>query len=218
MSAAVMEASLQGADALLGEDRPRTPRSAPLRTAERKLRGRADELEAVKALLSGERRAWDRFVRNYARVIYAAVQRRLLPAGRGDEVEDVAQDVFLRLCKSDFKLLRNYDPARARLTTWLTVIATSASIDHLRKQRTFNVGLDDVSEAYLAVEPVQYERIKIPEGLLSARQALVLELLYKRDLEVADAAQIMSVDPQTVRSTHHKALTKLRRHFQELEA
>ena len=56
MSAAVMEASLQGTDALLGEDRPRIPRSAPLRTAERKLRGRADELEAVNALLSGERR------------------------------------------------------------------------------------------------------------------------------------------------------------------
>ncbi len=48
------------------------------------------------------------------------------------------------------------------------------------------------------------------------RQALALELLYKRDLEVSDAAGIMKVDPQTLRSTHHKALTKLRAHFREI--
>ena len=47
-------------------------------------------------------------------------------------------------------------------------------------------------------------------------RTLVLELLYRRDLEVADAAKIMAVDPQTVRSTHHKALTKLRAHFREI--
>jgi RNA polymerase sigma-70 factor (ECF subfamily) len=177
----------------------------------------SDDLAELTPLFEGDQAAWNRFVAQYARVIYAAVQRRLLPAGRAGEVEDVAQDVFLRLCKSDFKVLRNFDPARARLTTWLTVIATSASIDHLRRQKPPTKELDEVSEAYLAVEPRLPERIKIPPGLLSERQALVLELLYQRDLEVSDAAEIMNVDPQTVRSTHHKALTKLRAHFQQEE-
>ena len=35
-------------------------------------------------------------------------------------------------------------------------------------------------------------------------------------MEVSDAAGIMQIDPQTVRSTHHKALTKLRAHFREI--
>ena len=155
-------------------------------------------------------------MRRFAGVVYAAVQRRLIPAGRGDEVEDVVQEVFVRLCKADFRLLKSYDPARARLSTWLTVVATSASIDYLRRQRMANVAIDDAPESCLAVEDPTFENIKIPAGLLSERQALVLELLYKRDLEVADAAQIMNVDPQTVRSTHHKALTKLRAHFREI--
>ena len=43
----------------------------------------------------------------------------------------------------------------------------------------------------------------------------MLELLYRKDLEVADAAALLKVDPQTVRSTHHKALVKLRKHFAE---
>jgi RNA polymerase sigma-70 factor (ECF subfamily) len=176
----------------------------------------AGDLALAEALTGGERGAWHHFVRQFAGIVYAAVQRRLIPAGRGDEVEDVVQEVYVRLCKADFRLLRSYDPARARLSTWLTVVATSASIDYLRRQRMTKIAIEDAPESCLAVEDPTFENIKIPDGLLSGRQALVLELLYKRDLEVADAAGIMKIDPQTVRSTHHKALTKLRAHFREI--
>ena len=45
-----------------------------------------------------------------------------------------------------------------------------------------------------------------------------MELLYQRDLTPGEAAEIIGIDAQTVRSMHHKALTKLRAHFQaELE-
>jgi RNA polymerase sigma factor (sigma-70 family) len=167
----------------------------------------------LKALSRGDQRAWDRFVRRYARVIFAAVQHRLGRWAPPDEVDDVAQEVFLRLCKADYRLLRAYDPARAALSTWLTVIATSTAIDHLRRRKPSALALDAVPEDILAEEPRLPAAIRIPAGLLSPRQALVLELLYRRDLEVADAAAIMGVDRQTVRSMHHKALAKLRAHF-----
>jgi RNA polymerase sigma factor (sigma-70 family) len=166
-------------------------------------------------LLDGDKPAWDRFVGRYAPVIFAAVHRRLGPAGRSGDAEDVAQDVFVRLCARDFRLLRSYDVGRARITTWLTVIASSAAIDHLRRQRGYTQPLDTVPEAALAVEPVEPARIQIPDGLLSPRQTLVLDMLYTREMDVAEAAAILGIDPQTVRSTHHKALTKLRAHFRE---
>jgi len=177
-----------------------------------------DELEAFDRLVAGDKVAWDRFVARYAAVIYAAVRRRLARAGRAEEADDVAQDVFLKLCNNDYRLLRNYDPGRARITTWLTVVANSATIDHLRRRRHATTHIDAVPEAALAVEPKLPERVKIPPGLLSPRQALVLELLYRRELEVSEAAAVLGVDPQTIRSTHHKALTKLRAHFQEEES
>lgn len=167
----------------------------------------------LKALSRGDQRAWDGFVRRYARVVFAAVQRRLGHTASPDEVDDVAQDVFLRLCKADYRLLRTYDPSRAALSTWLTVIASSAAIDHLRRRKPPELALDAVPEEHLAEEPRLPETVHIPDGLLSPRQALVLELLYRRDLEVADAAEIMGVGRQTVRSMHHKALAKLRAHF-----
>jgi len=166
------------------------------------------------ALFDGSKAAWDRFVTRHAGVIFAAVRRRLVPAGRTADAEDVAQDVFVRLCQHDFRLLRSYDPARAKITTWLTVVAHSAAIDHLRRLRRRTEDIEAQPEAVLAVEPVVPDKIKIPDGLLSPRQALVMELLYQRDLTPGEAAEIIGIDAQTVRSMHHKALTKLRAHFQ----
>lgn len=173
------------------------------------------ERDEIDALLSGQRGAWQAFLRRYAPVIYAAINKRLVPAGRAPEAEDVAQDIFVKLCANDFKLLRGYDPERARFTTWLTVIASSVTIDHLRRNSKPTTPVDDVPEAQLAVPGKEPAWIKIPEGLLSPRQALVLRMLYDRDLEVADVAKLLNVDPQTVRSMHHKALTRLRQHFAE---
>lgn len=172
-----------------------------------------DGAAEIRSLIAGERGAWQAFVRRYAPVIYAAVHKRLVPAGRAAEAEDVAQDVFVRLCANDYKLLRGFDPQRARFTTWLTIIASSASIDHLRRQSKPNTPIEDVPEGQLSVPAREYAWVKIPDGLLSPRQTLVLRLLYDLDLDVAEVAGRLGIDPQTVRSMHHKALTRLRAHF-----
>ena len=163
-------------------------------------------------LKSGEKGEWDRFVRRAGPVIYAAVLRRLSPAGRAGDAEDVAQEVFAKLCRRE-RPLAGYDPARSSLSTFLTVLATSAAIDHLRKQRPADP-IDTVPEARLAVPAIEpVGRIQIPPDLLTARQQLVLTLLYDREMEVAEAAQLLGVDAQTIRSTHHKAMQRLRAHF-----
>ena len=38
-------------------------------------------------------------------------------------------------------------------------------------------------------------------------------MLYDREMDVAEIARALGIDPQTVRSTHHKAMIKLRAHF-----
>ncbi|GAB5467758.1 MAG: RNA polymerase sigma factor [Rhodospirillales bacterium] len=164
----------------------------------------------IASLLAGKPGAWNAFVTRYAPVIYAAVRKRLVSAGREGDVEDVAQDVFVKICARDHRLLRNYDPEKARLTTWLTVIATSTSIDHLRRNARQTSSIDEVSEQHLAVPAREPAWVRIPEGLLSPRQALVIQLLYKQDMTAAEVGERLGIDPQTVRSMHHKALQRLR--------
>jgi RNA polymerase sigma factor (sigma-70 family) len=171
-----------------------------------------EQLDDLAALVNGDKPAWDRFVARFAGLILAAVRRVVGPGG---EVDDIVQDVFLRLCKDGYRLLRQFDPARAGITTWLTIVARSVAHDAIRRRRAPTQTLDDTPESALAVEPRLTETVKIPPGLLSPRQQLVLTMLYDREMEVGEVAAALAVDAQTVRSTHHKALVKLRAHFGE---
>jgi len=163
------------------------------------------------ALLRGEKAAWDAFVRRYGGLVVAAVRGVAMAQ---PEVEDLTQEVFVRLCKDDFRLLRSYDPARASLSTWLTIVARSTARDGLRRRRAETVPLDIVPEAQLAIDPVEpVQKLKLPEALLSPRQRQILAMLYDREMDVAEIAQALGIDRQTVRSAHHKAMVKLRAHF-----
>lgn len=170
----------------------------------------------LQALARGDKRTWDAFVVAAAPLINAVVRRTLSSYRLSeDDVMDAAQDVFVRLCAQDFRLLKTYDPDRAGLPTWLSVVSRSCAIDHLRRRRQATEAIDDVPEAFLGVEDHHVEKLKIPEGLLTARQVLILKYLYDEERDVVEVAQLLSVDAQTIRSTHHKALQRLRAHFRE---
>ena len=182
----------------------------PYRSLNRERRGEPDPLAA---LLAGDRRSWENFVRRYAALIVAAV--RGVAAAPGD-VEDLTQEVFVRLCKGDFRLLRSYDATRASLSTWITIVARSTARDALRRRRPDSVPIDAVPEAHLKVDAVEpLPKLKLPEALLSPRQREILGMLYDREMEVAEIAAALGIDPQTVRSAHHKAMLKLRAHFKD---
>jgi RNA polymerase sigma factor (sigma-70 family) len=167
------------------------------------------------ALARGDKGAWEAFVRRYAGLVAAAVRGVTREAA---EVEDLAQEVFLRLCKDDFRLLRSYDPARAGLSTWITIVARSTARDAMRRYRPVLTPIDAVPEGRLAVDPVEpIQKLKLPDALLSPRQREILTMLYDLEMEVAEIAAALGIDPQTVRSAHHKAMVKLRAHFRAKE-
>lgn len=173
------------------------------------------EIESISLsrVCRGERQAWNDFVVVVGPLLRGIVWRLLSRAGRGDDTADVLQEVFVRLVRDDFRLLRQYDPARAALGTWLGVVASSTAIDWLRKATPALVALDDVPEDQLPrAQPAPDDPAMIvPPNLLSPREALVLKLLYEDDLDVSEVAARLRVQAQTVRSLRHKAVSRLRR-------
>lgn len=167
--------------------------------------------DALSRLVEGDPAAWDRFLEEHLPVVYGTVLRALRSHGADpqNEADDLVQDVLVRLCRRNYELLRRFDAARASMATYLGVIARSVTIDALRRHRkTEPLDLENAPG-----EPPRAERpgLEIPDRLLSSRQRLVLHLLYDRDLDTFDVARILQIETQTVRSTHHKALKKLRR-------
>ncbi len=140
-------------------------------------------------------------------VVNAAVAKCLQRHGaREIAVEDVVQDVFLRLVRDDFRVLRTFDPTRAALTTWLTVVAHRCAVDACRRRRPAGEGLP----VDLAAAPVAPPDEPLPLDDLPPRQRLVIELLFARGLDVDEAAALLGIEAQTVRSLKHKALSRLR--------
>ena len=170
--------------------------------------------------LQGQEWAWDAFVHRYAPVILAAVRRILIARGlTADQqtAEDITQDVFLRLVRDDFHLLRTHDHNRSALTTWLNIIARSSAIDFLRRKQLPTTPLDlaaNIASPLQAPDPASATE-NLPPGLLTARQRLVLHLIFDREMEILQIASLLAISPQTVRSTRHKAIIKLRKHLKK---
>lgn len=176
----------------------------------------------LNACTSGDGLEWDKFVSLSSPVILAAVRRtagnqlntRGLP-----EIDDLLQAVYLRLVKDDFKLLKSFDPERASMVTWLTIVSRSVTIDTLRKRRLATISFNDSVPAHVDTEPSSstsdagrkdFSAIA-PIHLLTERQRLVLAMLLEDDMTVSEVAQVLKINEQTVRSTKHKAIERLRK-------
>jgi len=106
----------------------------------------------------------------------------------------------------------DFDPARARLTTWLHRMAHNLAIDHLRKrQREAPLGEIDPGEATChdasaEAAPVLNALMQLPE-----RQRSALTLTYYQDLSNREVADIMGLGTRAVESLLVRARSAMKR-------
>lgn len=129
------------------------------------------------------------------------------------DIDDICQIVFMNLFAAECRVLKMYNPEKAKFSTWLTIIARNASIDYIRKKKAAAVPLEDVAEVLYSPQSVEPDIIEIPEGILTSRQHLVLRMMYDDNLDVVEIAFFLGVKRQTVRSLHHRALKKIREFY-----
>jgi RNA polymerase sigma-70 factor (ECF subfamily) len=85
------------------------------------------DAELVEAALDGNREAFEKLVTRFQSLVFNIAYHYL---GRREEVEDLAQEVFLRV----FQTLDRYDIDRP-LKHWIGKIAVNRCLDELRKRR-----------------------------------------------------------------------------------
>lgn len=122
--------------------------------------------EIVRSAQTGDVAAFNEIVRAYRKRILGTIFRLI---GRSDDVEDVGQDVFVRLYYS-------LDQLRAVevFETWLYRLTVNAAYDYLRKQRRQRaVRMADLSEEQLSTADAIASGKRLSE---EHRKADVLEL------------------------------------------
>src|SRR5580704_4850619 len=89
---------------------------------------------------AGDARAFRVFVERYQRPVFACLSRIV---GRGPQVEDLAQEVFVRA----WRAMPGFDPdGPAKPSTWLLTIAARAALDARRRRVVPIRPLDDHAE------------------------------------------------------------------------
>jgi RNA polymerase sigma-70 factor, ECF subfamily len=179
-----------------------------------------DDAAVVQGLLDAREGAWDHFVECYSGLVTAVV-RRILGAqrGRGADLDDVVENVFLMLLENDCALLRKYDP-QYKLSAYLGVISRTAVHRFLRRQKVkadlpdemWNEALPDkdaltVSDAAARGEIQSAVRDELAG--LSDREQRVLRLFYYDGIDYQGIAEELGVSINSVGAALSRARAKL---------
>ncbi len=87
-----------------------------------------NDTDLIRLMRRADMRAFDVFYDRYVNLVYSIAFSIL---GDPPLAEDVTQDVFLKIWQS----LERYDPAKAKVNTWMSRIARNRAIDLLRKRK-----------------------------------------------------------------------------------
>jgi len=127
------------------------------------------------------------------------------------EVDDIYQEVALKIFKNDY--LSKYKNEKSSFITWLNIICRTTAIDYYRKRIRWMESVLSDNTPNRIVPPVDAVIFSLPAGVLTDRQAEVITLLYREELDPADIAQRLDITTRTVRSLKFQALGRLRAYY-----
>ncbi len=146
--------------------------------------------------------------RQYGPLVFKAAYRVL---GDASLAEDVQQDVFLRLIKTQPQAVKSW-PA------YLTASAARAAIDVLRRQRRWwrllplwqiHAPTEAPSAEDTGLAHEQAQRLRSALAGLRRREAQCFGLRYLQNLDIGEIAQALAMTENNVNVTLHRARRRL---------
>lgn len=167
---------------------------------------------------SGDREAFAALFGTYA----AKVKGYLLRLGAAGAIaEDLAQDAMVNV----WRRAASFDPAKAKASTWIFVVARNVWIDKLRREKVelayrSSLLVEEESSDEAPDDAVargqSEEQISAALAQLSPEQRQVVQLSFFEDRPHSEIAEHLSLPLGTVKSRLRLALIKLRAHWEQL--
>lgn len=172
-----------------------------------------EDAELITQILKGNMNAFTFLVNRYQKLV-VHITGRLIQ--RQEELEDVCQDVFMKVYQNLGKY-RN----ECKLSTWIATIAYNSSINYLRKFRKvveFNMDDSTVLRNLADFNPNDYERTDLHQfiheqiELLPVQYRTVLTLYHLDEFSYQEIEQITGMPEGTIKSYlfRAKALLKVK--------
>ena len=168
----------------------------------------------MQAVAEGDESAIDTLYDRFGTFVYRCVCQAL---SNRAEAEDAVQEIFVRL----WKTADRYDPSRAKLVTWVMLIAKRHAIDRLRRKqvRPTNLSLEGdpagrtgvIEEGSLKEGRDEQRQLLLDRiGELPALQQEVLTRAYLQGFTLREVAEQLDAPLGTVKSALSRGLARLR--------
>jgi RNA polymerase sigma factor (sigma-70 family) len=168
------------------------------------------DYELVEKCLNGDKEVFSELVARYKKLIFSVVYN-MLPDKQ--EVNDVSQEVFIRL----YKNLNRYN-SEYKFSTWAVRIATNLCLDILRKKKVDSIPVDEIEampdsigtpeERYISKE--RKERIKKAVDELPDKYRIPIILFHENGLSYEEMCNILNEPMTIIKNRLYRARLMLR--------
>jgi RNA polymerase sigma-70 factor (ECF subfamily) len=177
-----------------------------------------DDFTLIRAIQDGDHQAFESLVNRYQRQVANLIYMTM---GSSNDVEDIAQEVFIRVYRSLPKF--KFD---ASFFSWMYRITRNLCIDEIRKRKVRKVlSLDFLTEDVLEKNRKSKEHELPTDAMLTDEKHRIIQAALKRlkpehreilvlreyeDLGYSEIAETLGISPEAVKSRIFRARMELK--------
>jgi RNA polymerase sigma factor (sigma-70 family) len=176
-----------------------------------------NDKEWIQRFLTGDTKAFEDFINNYKAYVFAIILRFIKDP---EDVQDIAQDVFLQLYRS----LPDYQPDH--LKAWIGKITANKAIDWKRRQVKYELENGEIDLSHIADDRraspdqvlIQQERefnIRALYSTLPAQYSRIVIKYHFEDKSYQQIAREEGISVKTVESRLYSARKLMRDRWKE---
>ena len=176
-----------------------------------------NDKKIISAIINRDEQMFAYVVRKYSKLLWKIAASVLINAASIQDVEECIADVFIYLWQHPEK----YDPGKAKLSTWLSVIARTKAIDRYRQNiRKRELPMEEIAAAGLAraeITAVDAEKEKLLSciGELDGKEKELFIRRYYYEQKPAEIAVVLDMSKKQVENKLYYAKQKLKKMMEE---
>ena len=176
-----------------------------------------NDKKIISAIIDRDEQMLTFVVQKYSKLLWKIAASILINAASIQDVEECIADVFIYLWQYPEK----YDPTKAKLSSWLSVIARTKAIDRYRqniRKRELpmeEIAAEGLAHAEITVIDAEKEKLLSCIGALDEKEKELIIRRYYYEQKPAEIAVVLEIPKKQVENKLYYAKQKLKKMMEE---
>ena len=176
-----------------------------------------NDKKIISAIINRDEQMLSYVIQKYSKLLWKIVTSILINASSAQDVEECIADVFIYLWQYPEK----YDPDKANLSSWLSVIARSKAVDRYRqiiRKRELSmeeIAVESLAHAEIDVIDAEKEKLLSCIGELDDKEKELIIRRYYHEQKPSEIAVVLDIPKKQVENKLYYVKQKLKKMMEE---